>query len=284
MNLFIRNCECRVNDFVYSTIDDPIHGKGLTIEWSYEVKNYDDPGRLEVEIYNPDEEILANIKQLDPVVFSFGYAGEIQTFFSGFLDKFEFKVKGVDKVLKINCVEQDSLIFKKFSVSYEAGTSGKYIIEDIAKRSGLTIKQLDVKQDKIYTTGYCVYGKPINEIRDVVQDCGSKLKIEGKEIYIYIDDVNKNEVVLLDYESGLLEEPQQAMKSVVKRNKKKEEKESGETLYTHKLRALAIPLIKKNSLVVVNGDNIQLTGQVIEMSIDGYEAEYKVRRMDKDGK
>lgn len=281
MNLFNRDCECRIDDFLFTTMDDPVFGKGLTIDWSYEIKNYDDPARMEVEIYNPDEDVILALKQLDPVVFSFGYAGELQTFFSGFLDKFEFKIKGVDKVLKINCVEQDSLIFKKFSVSYEAGTSSKYIIEDIAKRSGLTIKQLDVKQDKIYTTGYCVYGKPINEIRDVVQDCESKLKIEGKEIYIYIDDINKNEVVLLDYESGLLEEPQQAIRALFKKNGKRDEKE---TLYTHKLRALAIPLIKKNSLVVVNGDNIQLTGQVIEMSIDGYEAEYKVRRMDKDGK
>lgn len=278
MNLFIRNCECRISDYVYTTIDDEVHGKGLTIEWGYEIRNYDDPGRLEVEIYNPDEEILSNINQLDPVVFSFGYAGEMEVFFSGFLDKYEFKVKGVDKILKINCIEQDSLIFKSFSVSYNANTGAKYIIEDVAKRSGLTIKQLDLKQNKNYTTGYCIYGRPLNEIRDIVKDCGSKLKIEGKEIYIYIDDVNRNTAVLLDYESGLLEEPQVAVRALYKKNGKSNDKE---TLYTHKLKALAIPLIKKNSIIVIKGDNLELTGQVIEMEIDGYEAVYKVRRMDK---
>ena len=276
--LFKRDCECRIKDYVYTTVDDPVYGKGLTIEWGYEIRNYDDPGRLEVEIYNPDEEILTNIQQLDPIVFSFGYAGELEVFFSGFLDKYEFKIKGVDKILKISCIEQDSLIFKSFSVSYNANTGAKYIIEDIAKRSGLTIKQLDLKQDKNFTTGYCIYGKPLNEIRDLVKDCGSKLKIEGKELYVYTDDVNKNLAVLLDYESGLLEEPQVAIRALYKKNGKKNDKE---TLYTHKLKALAIPLIKKNSIIVIKGDKIELTGQVIEMEIDDYEAEYKVRRMDK---
>ncbi|MGL4998601.1 MAG: hypothetical protein ACRC5T_06480 [Cetobacterium sp.] len=277
MILFDRNCEVTINDQFFSTFTDYETGAGLTIEWDYDIKKYDEPAKLKVEIYNPAQEVVSNLKQLDPVTFSFGYLGETEMFFSGFLDKFDYDSKGIDKVLKITAIEQDALIFKQFSVSYEAGTSGKYIIQDIAKRSGLTIKQLDIALDREYSTGYCVYGKPINELRDVVKDCGSMLKIEGKELYIYIDNVNKNEVVLLDYTSGLLEEPQIAVKSTVG----KSAKEGAETLYTHKLKAMAIPMIKKNSIVVIEGDELQLTGQVIEMKIDNYEAEYFVRRMDK---
>lgn len=272
-----RNCECNISGFLFTTIDTE-NSKGLTIKWSYDIKDYDSPAKLKLEIYNPAREVVDNIKQLDPVTFGFGYNGEINTFFSGFLDTYEYKEDGVDKVLKVTCIEQADLIFKDFSVSYNAETSGEYIIKDLAKRSGLIIKQLDIKRNKNYMTGFCAYGKPLNEIREVVEDCESKLKIEGKELYIYIDEINKNQAVVLDYTSGLLEEPQTAVKSVYKETQKEESKRK-EALYTHKVKSLAIPLIKKNSIIVANGEIHNITGQVIQFKINNnYEAEYFIRK------
>ncbi|MGL6023777.1 MAG: hypothetical protein ACRC0F_04100 [Cetobacterium sp.] len=276
MLLFNRECNCNIGDIFFTT-ENTIDGKGLTINWSYDINSYDAPAELTLEIYNISDDVLKNIKQLHPVVFSFGYDKNIQTFFSGFIDTYEISKKGIDKIFKAVCIEQDALIFKNFSVSYNAETDAKYIIEDLLKRSGLSLKQLELKENKKYNTGFCVYGKPINEIREIVSDCGSKLKIEGKDVYIYINDVNKNEAVLLDYTSGLLEEPESTLKAVIS-TKDTGEKEN-DTLYTHEVKALAIPLIKKNSIVIVQGDNEVLNGQVIEMSISNYEAVYKVKDM-----
>lgn len=277
MRLFNRGCEVRISDYVFTT-ESTKEEKGLTIEWEYVIKNYDEPAELKIRIYNLPEEIVLGFKQIDPVVFMFGYDGDIQNYFSGFLDTFEIERQGVDRVFKATCIEQDSLIFKQHSISYNAGTTAKYVIEDLTKRSGLIIKQLDLNNDIVYSTGYCVYGKPINEIRDIVKDCDSKLKIEGKEIYVYTEEINNNEAVLLDYESGLLEEPQNTIKSLVKTIK--DEAKGKQTLYTHKVRSLAIPLIKKNSIIVVQSDNFNITGQVIEIKINDYVGEYKIKVME----
>lgn len=278
MRLFNRGCEVRISDYLFTT-ENTQEEKGLTIEWEYNIKNYDEPAELKVRIYNVPEDVVIGLKQIDPVVFMFGYGGELQTFFSGFLDTFEIERQGVDRIFKATCIEQDSLIFKKHSISYSAGTTSKYVIEDLAKRAGLIIKQLDLNVDLVYSTGYCVYGNPINEIRDIVKDSDSKLKIEGKEIYVYTEEINNNEAVLLDYESGLLEEPQNTIKSLVKTLKDKEKGKS--TLYTHKVISLAIPLIKKNSIILVQSDDYDIAGQVIEIKINNYIAEYKIKIMDK---
>lgn len=274
--LFNRNCSVNISDFEFTTMDNK-YGKGLTIDWSYDIRKYSEPAKLKVSIYNPDIAIISEIKQLDPVVFSFGYDDITELFFSGFLDKFDFKTKGVDRVLEISCIEQDTLIFKDLSVSYNSNTKASYVISDVLKRAGFIIKQLDLESDIIYSSGYCVYGKPINEVREVAKDCGSRVKIEGKEVFVYINEVNNNVAVLLDFESGLLESPIPAMKSAVAENKKKE---NDTTLYTHKVKSLAIPSIKKNSIIVIQTDEIEMTGQVIEITINGYEAEYKIKRRD----
>ena len=269
--LFDVNCEVILKDFVFTTIDSE-DSKGMTIEWDYDIKNYDEPAKMKVKIYNPDKKIISEIQQLDPVILSFGYEGKLANFFSGYLDKYEFIRDGVDSYLKITAVEQDVLIYKAVSVSYESKTDAKYIISDIVKRAGLNLKQLTLKSNIIYTTGYCVYGKPVNELREVVEDCSSKIKIEGKDVYVYDDDLNDREAVVFDYTSGLLEEPQPAVESTSKARK------GNATLYTHKFKALAIPLVKKNSIVKVVGNELSMFGQVIEISIDDYEAEYKIRQ------
>ena len=273
---YIRNCEAIIGNFVFTTLDTT-EDKGLTIEWSYKIKRYDEPGKLQIEIYNPAEEVTSGIKQMDAVIFSFGYNGEMGQFFTGYLDRYKFEHKGVDKVLKVECVEQDTMVFKPVSVSYEANTMSSYVIKDTIKRAGLNLKQLELKINKSFPTGYCVYGKPLNEIKKVVKDCESKVKIEGRDVYIYNEDINNNMSVLLDFTSGLLEEPQAAIVSTVK--KKKERKE----IYTHTLKALALNLIKKNSLIKIVGETMELWGQVIEMEISDYEAEYRVMKINERG-
>lgn len=272
--LFLRDCEIIIGDYVFTT-QDMGQDKGLTIEWSYKIKKYDEPAKLKVNIYNPAQEVISNIKQMDPVIFSFGYNKDIGQFFTGYLDRYTFEHRGVDQILVAECIEQDTAIFNPLSVSYTANTMATYIIEDTVKRAGLNLKQLELKINKSYPTGYCVYGKPLNEIKKIVQDCSSKFKIEGRDVYIYNEDINNNMSVVLDYTSGLLEEPQPAIISTMKKSEQKKE------IYTHIVKALAINLIKKNSLIRVEGENMQLWGQVIEMEIDNYEAEYRVMKIDK---
>ena len=263
MKYFNSNLKIIVNDIEFNT------EKNETINWEYDVKDYNNPGKLKIDIYNVYPEIMQQIKQLDIVLFSFGYNEDYTSFFTGIIDKLELKRSGLDTVLRLTCIEQTTKIYKKLSISYEVDVSSKYIIEDIAKRSGLAIKQIDLKNEIVYYNGYNVYGLPVNEIREIVEDCSSNIKIEGDDIYIYQEEINNKESILYDYTSGLLEPIKEEFKSIVKGKEQKK-------LYTHSLKALANPIIKKNSIIVVKDDIINITGQVIEMNIKNYVAEYKI--------
>lgn len=273
MKLYNSNCEAVICEQVFSTLD------GMTIKWNYESK-IDDLPRMTITVVNPAIEAVEQIKQLGSALFRFGYEGDVEPYFSGFVDSYEYREGNIDKELEIRCIEQDKVIFSTLSVSYKSDTTADYIITDIAKRSGFNIKQLDLTQNKTYLTGYCVYGKPLNEIREIAEDCGANVKLEGKDLYVYNTNINKNQAVVLDFESGLLEEPRLALKSKYEElSKKPEEREK--TTYTHTVRSLAIPLIKLNSIVIVRGEREEFTGQVTEMTVsDNFEAEYKMMKRD----
>ena len=91
-----------------------------------------------------------------------------------------------------------------------------------------------MKEDIIYTTGEVIFGYGLKEIENIVKNYGSKMSIRENMIYIYDEELITKNKIILDYTSGLLEEPESQNIAEIKieskkpkeTNKKNEKKET----------------------------------------------------------
>ena len=112
------------------------------------------------------------------------------------------------------------------SAAYAPNTTASTIINDLATKCGFTVKQCELKNDKVYSIGESILGSGLYEIGQIVKDCDSQMTTKNDFIYIYHNEINTEKVIKLSYQSGLLEEPkpQNVEEISYKVEKKKESK------------------------------------------------------------
>ena len=199
---------------------------GLDIEWNY--KDDDDkPATFEITIKGLSQTTASKIKLKDNVVLSAGFDSDIGEIAEGFI---------IDKVynkneLKIICSELDIKFNDIVSVSYEPGTLASEIIKDLARKINFFVKQLDLEVDVAYENGESVTGHGLKEIQEIVKDCESKINIKNNLLYIYSDVSIKGNKYVLDFSSGLLEQPKlnEELREKIEIKPTKKEKETKET-------------------------------------------------------
>ena len=109
--------------------------------------------------------------------------------------------------LKLKCREVPADFRKLVSSAYAPGTNASTIINDLASKCGFTVKQCELKTDKVYSIGESILGSGLYEISQIVKDCNSQMTTKNDFIYIYHDEVDTEKIIKLCYQSGLLEEP-----------------------------------------------------------------------------
>lgn len=193
---------------------------GLDIKWSYK-DNDNKPAEFEIEIQGLTRDTSNKINLKDNMVINAGYRDNLFIVCTGFVIKKEYD-RGS---LKLNCSELAVTFNKVVSCSYEPNVTGSQIIQDIANRIGFHIKQMDLLEDIIYTTGESIHGHGLKEIENIVKDCSSKINVKTDLIYIYNDELITEGKIIIDYTSGLLEEPKsQNVPEIKIEDKKKEDK------------------------------------------------------------
>ena len=200
------------------TIENYING--LDIKWTYK-DNDDKPADFDIEIQGLSRDTSNKIKLKDNVIINAGYGDNLFQICTGFVIKKEYD-RGT---LKLNCSELAVTFNKVVSCSYEPNITGSQIIQDLANRIGFHIKQIDLLEDLIYSTGESIHGHGLKELENIVKDCSSKINIKTDLIYIYHDEIVTEGKLILDYTSGLLEEPKsQNIPEIKIEDKKKESK------------------------------------------------------------
>lgn len=109
--------------------------------------------------------------------------------------------------LKLKCREVPADFKKLVSAAYAPNTTASTIINDLASKCGFTVKQCELKNDKVYSIGESILGSGLYEIGQIVKDCDSQMTTKNDFIYIYHNEINTEKVIKLSYQSGLLEEP-----------------------------------------------------------------------------
>ena len=291
-------------------LEDKDYINGLNIDWNY--KDDDDkPATFEITIKGLSQTTASKIKLKDNVVLSAGFDSDIGEIAEGFI---------IDKVynkneLKIICSELDIKFNDIVSVSYEPGTLASEIIKDLARKINFFVKQLDLEVDVAYENGESVTGHGLKEIQEIVKDCESKINIKSNLLYIYSDVSIKGNKYVLDFNSGLLEQPKlnEELREKIEIKPTKKEKETKETTkkstkkstkkttkkskeakeekkdteeknkFDYEVVGLLIHYLKKGDIIQVESDTFNGDLKIISLNIDDFKMKLKTKALNKVG-
>lgn len=175
---------------------------GVEIKWTYKSVN-EEPNEFDIEIKGLTNTTVAKIKLKNSIRLVAGYGADIGEVASGIITRKEME-KGT---LKLKCREVPTDFKKLVSAAYAPNTTASTIINDLASKCGFTVKQCELKNDKVYSIGESILGSGLYEIGQIVKDCDSQMTTKNDFIYIYHNEINTEKVIKLSYQSGLLEEP-----------------------------------------------------------------------------
>ena len=270
---------------------------GLVTKWNYK-DNDDKPSEFTIELYNLTKTTANKVSLKDNVILNAGYGSDLGEIASGFVIKKEYN----DNVLKLTCSEIDVKYNKVISSAYEPMTTASTIINDIAKQINFYVKQLELKDDVVYKIGESIHGHALAEIQEIVKDCGSKINIKNNMIYIYYKDLADTSKIVIDYTSGLLEEPKSSNVPEIKIEAKKEEKsktttkkstkkattkkeaEKVEIKEDYEVKCLLIHYLKKGDVFHLKSQEVDGDMRILSMSIDDFIMTLKVKVINEKGK
>ena len=209
--LFLERTEIKIQtsegdlNFIFPkdyNLTDPSVINGVEIKWTYKSVN-EEPNEFDIEIKGLTNTTIAKVKLKDSVRLVAGYGTDIGEVASGIVTRKEVD----DRVLKLKCREVPADFKKLVSAAYAPNTTASTIINDLASKCGFTVKQCELKNDKVYSIGESILGSGLYEIGQIVKDCDSQMTTKNDFIYIYHNEINTEKVIKLSYQSGLLEEP-----------------------------------------------------------------------------
>lgn len=312
--LFLERTEIKIQttegdlNFIFPkdfNLNDPSVINGVEIKWSYKSVN-EEPNEFDLEIKGLTNTTIAKVKLKDSVRLVAGYGTDIGEVASGIVTRKEVD----DRILKLKCREVPTDFKKLVSAAYAPNTSASTIINDLASKCGFTVKQCELKNDKVYSIGESILGSGLYEIGQIVKDCDSQMTTKNDFIYIYHNEINTEKVIKLSYQSGLLEEPKpqnieeisykvektsktgskttkKSSKKVTKSSKnssqsKKTEKKE-ELKYDYEIKCLLIYYLKKGDLIELISNEISTMCQIVEISdISDFKMTLKVRVVNND--
>ena len=270
---------------------------GLETKWNYK-DNDDKPSEFTIEINNLTKTTANKVALKDNVILNAGYGSDLGEVARGFVIKKEYN----DNVLKLTCSEIDVKYNKVISSAYEPMTTASTIINDIAKQINFYVKQLELKNDVVYKIGESIHGHALAEIQEIVKDCGSKINIKNNMIYIYYKDLADTSKIVIDYTSGLLEEPKSSNVPEIKIEAKKEEEsktttkkstkkattkkeaEKVEIKEDYEVKCLLIHYLKKGDVFHLKSQEVDGDMRILSMSIDNFIMTLKVKVINEKGK
>jgi len=207
-------------------------GEDLEIRFSIKFDHDYKPNSQRVDIYNLSNKTLATIKKGDQVIIQAGYGSDIGVIASGKLDRFVTKRDGVDRITSFFVLEGDDYTrvrlvpkfadkdsIKKFTKGINKGdimmdalklslakgskasTGIKRLVEAMGMKLGAPIV---LKKDYVYKKGFVASKILINDLEQMVKDCGSVLYHRRGKLIIRPLDQGIDEKFTLNVNTGLL--------------------------------------------------------------------------------
>jgi len=286
--LFPRNSFLVINGI---TLQDRNNG-GL--KFDIEIKSGADKkiGLARVFIFNLSQDIEVGSE----IKINFGYAEDVGEYgIYEVVKKNKYREDG-NIVQELLCSERSKSTSKIVSISIDGNVRISDAIKAVCKYAGITIVSLELLQDKLYTNGYTCYEKAVNELRELVEDSGSKMILKSNNLYVYHKDF-KEKIINLSFRSGLLKNPtfSEKIKKEIEIDKEqdnnsneqweasnREQTAKNNKEYYYDVICFPIHYIKKGDVLNIESETYNGFAQVREIEIslkDSWEMKLKVKVM-----
>ena len=195
------------------------------------------PNIAEIEIYNLKDSTINLIKEGQKVILNAGYQSDVGTILDGVVRMPETEWKRVDKVTTIHVLDgNDDWMEKQVKKTYKEDVTGKQILTDLLKLSGLKTGSFVLPLNMVYKNGKTIKDTVGKAIVDIAQDCNAKVHVNRGKIFIREKAKGDNRGFILDRSRGLIGSPTPIEKkeeyNVAKKVEKKTKK-NGKTVVTY---------------------------------------------------
>lgn len=209
-----------------------INGKNSTtfsgedLEIRFEVPFDDDtkPNESKVEIYNLSNDSINRMTRGDTCTITGGYREDFGVLSIGKVSSVLTRREGVDKITAIYVVEGDDYSQIKVTsstadpaekgkkqtlhISFGPGTKASTIIKKLCSVLGIKLAELKLPKDVVYQKGYNVTGLILNNLEQVVKDCGASMYHRRGSLVIRSIKEGNDERFILSEETGLIGSPE----------------------------------------------------------------------------
>ncbi|WP_304181936.1 hypothetical protein [Leptotrichia trevisanii] len=282
-----------------STQTEEVRGYDISIDYKDSENNELSSG--EIVIFNLAQSDIDLIREKDTINVKMGYGKDIGEVFTGTITE----VVQIDYQLKIKFIEAHIAFNDRIALGLEPTKASK-VIKQLADSIGFSVKKCQLKIDKEYRGGFYMspFDVPLRRIIQVVNDCDSKINIKYDELYIYSKENDDTEKIVLNRQSGLIDEPKKyvkpeksASKNRGKKTNKSENKKSSKkgkkktkatktkstssenkkVEYDYTVKCLLIHYLKKTDNVIIESQTFNGKAKIVALSIKNFEMELKVK-------
>ena len=271
--------------------------RGYDISVDYKDSENNELSTGEIVIFNLAQTDIDLIREKDSIQVKMGFGKDIGEVFTGTITE----VIQLDYELKIKFIEANKDFNNRISLGLEPTKASK-VIKQLADSIGFIVKKIDLKKDKEYRGGYYLspFDVPIRNIIQIVNDCDSKINIKYDEIYIYSQENDDTEKIILNKTSGLLDEPKKytkpqkidaknrgEVKKVEKDKKRRKSKRAKapktespkdrKVEYDYTVKCLLIHYLKKTDNIIIESKTFNGKAKIVSLSIKDFEMELKIK-------
>ena len=239
MKLWIREVNLKAGDKEFT-------GDKFDIDFRVPFSTKEEPDISEVKIFNLSQSTISSIESKAYVILNAGYKGDVGNILSGKIESINTEWQGVDKITTIK-VSDGGFEWRdtKTQKTYQAGSTAKYIMSDLASMLGLEVAEISPKKDIVYQLGKSISGSVETALKQLVKDTGSKMYVNKGRIFIRDENKGTETGFLLNSDTGLISSPE-----------KVEEEKDGQKVIKYKVQSLLNHKISVDSLIQIESKTI----------------------------
>lgn len=191
----------------------------LEIRFSVPFDDDPKPNVSKVEIFNLSNDTINRIKRGETCTIEAGYRGDVGVIAKGKITIVITKREGVDKITTIQVIEGDDYSRikvdtknatdkKSNKITFKKGTKASVIIKRLCSVLGIKLAYMKLPKDIVYKNGYTVTGLILNNLEEIVKDCGASMYYRRGQMVIRSIKEGTDERFVLNSDTGLIESPE----------------------------------------------------------------------------
>jgi len=191
----------------------------LEIRFSVPFDDDPKPNIAKIEIFNLSADTINRLKRGNTCIIEAGYRGDVGVIAKGKITSVITQRDQIDKITTIQVMEGDDYSRikvdakhatdkKNNKITFKKGTKASVIIRRLCSVLGIKIVSIKLPKDVVYKNGYSVTGQILNNLEEIIKDCGASMYYRRGQMVIRSIKEGNDERFLLNSDTGLIESPE----------------------------------------------------------------------------